>query len=136
MAYVVAKAQGAKINILGSEIGLITKTVQVASEGVQANADGEKIVPMGTVYPANDATAKGIIFEDVNVTEGDRVASLIVAGRVLQNRLPATVADAAKPVLAALGIVLVDEPETNAEEIEQQDLEDEDPEGSDDPQVQ
>ena len=128
MAYVnLVKEQGAHINILGSEIGLITKTVQVVAEGVSANADGEKIVPAGTVYPANDATAKGIIFEDVNVTDGDRIASLIVAGRVLQNRLPVAVNSAAKPVLAALGIVLVDEPETNAEDIDQQDLEDEEP---------
>lgn len=129
MAYVnIKKVQGAKINILGSEIGLILKTVQVTAEGVQANADGEKIVPAGTVYPANNATAKGIIFEDVDVTDGDRIASLIVAGRVLQNRLPVTVAAAAKTPLAASGIVLVDEPETNAEDIEQQDLDPEDEE--------
>lgn len=103
-------------NILASEIGLITKTVQVAQSGVSANADGEKIVPAGTVYPANTASAKGILFEDVNVTDGDRVASLIVAGRILENRLPAEIASAAKTVLVASGIVFVTENETNAAE--------------------
>jgi len=63
-------------------------TVQVSDAGVAANAEGRKIVPAGTVWPANDATAEGILFNDVDVTEGPQAAALMVEGYVLEARLP------------------------------------------------
>ena len=76
----------------------------------------------GTPYPANDSTAKGLIFEDVDVTVGSdngvRPASLMVAGRVLENRLHTPLSSAAKTALTALGFVFVDEPVIMREPIE------------------
>lgn len=93
-------------NILASEVGLVLKTF----EGTQAMAtvDGDKkIIKAGTVVPTNDASAKGIVFEDVDITlDEKRPISVIVAGRVLGNKLPVAVDDAAKPILAASGIVI------------------------------
>lgn len=63
-------------------------TYQVSDTGVTANADGRKIVPAGTVYPANDATAIGILFNDVDVTEGPQPGAVMVEGYVLEARLP------------------------------------------------
>lgn len=74
----------------GTLVATITETtegVTAVSEGVAVDSDGLKIVKAGTVWPANDATAKGILFEDVDVTNGAHAGSLIIAGRVLGNRL-------------------------------------------------
>lgn len=108
-------------NFLASEIGLITKTRLIpASMGV---VDGtRKIVKAGTIFPANDSTAEGIVFEPVDVTYGDRIAAVIVAGRIYSNRLPtAPSADSgsgdtqtagAKTTLENSGIVFDTAPET------------------------
>lgn len=74
-------------------------THEISDSGVAANAEGRKIVPAGTVYPANDATAKGIVFHDVDVTEGPQPGALMVEGYVLEARLPVAPAAEAKTAL-------------------------------------
>lgn len=55
------------------------------------NADGTKYVKMGTVFPANGATATGIIYEDVDVTSGNMPGSVVTKGEVYEDRLPEAV---------------------------------------------
>lgn len=95
-------------NFLESEVGLVLKTYEIPeSMGV---ADGiYKTVPAGTPYPSNDANAIGIVFEDVDVTYGDKPGSILVSGRVLEDRL--TMDTAAKTALVSAGIKFVDAPE-------------------------
>lgn len=50
---------------------------------------GRKIVKAGTIYPANDATAKGVVKYDVDVTEGDQSGAIIVHGFIKQSAIPA-----------------------------------------------
>lgn len=83
----------------------LTKTI--SATGVTADADGGKHVPMGTVYPANDATAIGILYEDVDVTAGDMPGSVVTQGTVYLDRLPAAPASAAKTALEGLGFKFV-----------------------------
>lgn len=52
----------------------------VPSTGVTPDADGKKIVKAGTVYPANDATAKGVLLHDTDVTYGDAPGTFVVHG--------------------------------------------------------
>lgn len=60
------------------------------------------------MYPTNGTGAKGIVFEDVDMTDdAKRPISVIVAGRVLEKRLPVTVDETAKTELTAQGIVFV-----------------------------
>ena len=67
-----------------------------------------KIIKAGSVYPTNATGAKGIVFEDVDMTDDTkRPISVIVAGRVLEKRLPATVDSTAKTELEKAGIVFV-----------------------------
>lgn len=73
-------------------------TTQVESAGVAADANGRKIVPAGTILPANDATAEGILMHDTDVTEGPQAAALIVEAYVIPERLP--VAPAAEAITA------------------------------------
>jgi hypothetical protein len=77
-------------------------TTQVSDSGVEVGEDGRKVVPAGTVYPANDATAQGILLNDVDVTEGPQPGALIVEAYVIEERLPAAVSAEAKPVLTEI----------------------------------
>lgn len=74
-------------------------TVQVSDSGVVANGEGKKLVPAGTVWPLNDATAQGILLTEVDVTNGPQPGSLMVEGYVLEARLPSVPAAAAKTAM-------------------------------------
>lgn len=122
MALTTIKRTETRPNFLESEVGLVLKTAQVDNANIEVDEYGYKTVKGGTPYPANDSTAKGLIFEDVDVTVGSdngvRPASLMVAGRVLENRLHTPLSSAAKTALTALGFVFVDEPVIMREPIE------------------
>ena len=68
-------------------------------DAAAATVDGRKIIKAGTVYPANDATAKGIVWADYDVTDGDVTGALIIHGFVKTAALPAAPAEAAKAAL-------------------------------------
>lgn len=84
------------------------KTRQIAQAGATTAANGAKYVKMGTVYPANDATAEGIVYEDVDVTTGDMPGSVVLKGTVYEDRLPVALADAAKTALEAKGFTFIE----------------------------
>lgn len=83
------------------------ETVQVAQNHSQVvtKADGSKYVPAGAVIPANGSTAKGLLYEDVDVTSGDMPGSLVTEGVVYEDRLPASVQSAAKNVLTGIKFI-------------------------------
>lgn len=81
------------------------QTRQISQTGATTGPDGSKYVKMGTVWPANDATAVGIVYEDVDVTSGDMPGSVVTAGTVYENRLPVKLAEAAKTALTGKGFV-------------------------------
>ena len=56
--------------------------------------EGRKVVKAGTLYPANDATAIGVILNDYDVTDGDQMAAVVIHGFVLEAKLPAAPAEA------------------------------------------
>lgn len=75
-----------KINFLASDKYVaFTYTVKQAKGEM---IDGKKIVKAGTILPENNNTAKGILLEDVDVTSGDAIGSLIEDGFILKDRLP------------------------------------------------
>ena len=65
-------------------------TYQVDDTGVEADANGKKIVQAGTVFK-KDGVAVGLVFADVDVTNGPQAAAIMVEGYVLEVRLPAEV---------------------------------------------
>lgn len=79
------------------------ETRQIAQAGATAGSNGSKYVKMGTVYPANDDTAEGIVYEDVDVTTGDMPGSVVTAGEVYEDRLPVALAEEAKTALTGKG---------------------------------
>lgn len=83
------------------------KTRQIKQTAATAAEGGGKYVKMGTIYPANDTTAEGIVYEDVDVTSGDMPGSVVMRGTVYEDRLPAPLATAAKTALTGKGFVFV-----------------------------
>lgn len=65
-------------------------TEQVDDKGIEADKNGKKIVQAGTVYK-KDGVAIGLIFADVDVTNGPQPAAVMVEGYVIEERLPAEV---------------------------------------------
>ena len=58
----------------------IRETKQIKQSVDTTAENGAKYVKMGTVYPANDGTAVGIVYEDVDVTSGDMPGSVVTRG--------------------------------------------------------
>lgn len=85
--------------------------VRKTRQMLESLANEDKIVPMGTIYPANDGTAEGIVYEDIDVSTGDMPGSVVLQGRVYTNRLPVEINSAAQSALEAKGFVFETEPE-------------------------
>lgn len=100
MPYVKNYGKTEQINFLASA-KYVAFTRQIDDTGVVANAQGRKIVPAGTVYPANDATAIGITLTDTDVTEGPQPGSVLAEAWIIEERLPVSVEADAKTALAA-----------------------------------
>ena len=80
------------------------QTIQVDDAVVVQDAEGRKMVKAGTVYPANDATAKGIILHDYYFDFGDVHAALVYRGVVRADRIE-ELEDAAKAVLPRITVL-------------------------------
>ena len=89
-------------NWLASEVGMITKTA-LLTPAMGETVGNRKIVKSGTLFTGTGIT--GLVFGDADVTDGDIEFAVLVAGRVYENRLPATISD--KAALTASGIVFV-----------------------------
>ena len=84
------------------------KTREISASGAVTAANGGKYVPMGTIYPANDSTAEGIVYEDVDVTTGNMPGSVVLKGDVYLDRLPVAINGSAKTALAAKGFTFIE----------------------------
>lgn len=87
------------------------ETRQISQTGATTGENGAKYVKMGTVYPANDNTAIGIVYEDVDVSTGDMPGSVVTKGEVYEDRLPVALATAAKTALTGKGFMFKTAPE-------------------------
>lgn len=76
---------------VGSEVGLVLKTATVKSATVSAGADGRKVMKAGSLV-TDASLGKVLLWNDIDVTEGDRVVSVMYAGYYIDSKLPATVA--------------------------------------------
>lgn len=66
-----------------------TATIAANHAAVVTRADGTKYVPAGAVIPSNNSSAVGILYEDVDVTTGAMPGSIVTAGIIYGDRLPA-----------------------------------------------
>lgn len=77
---------------------IISRT-RTATKAMGTTENGRTILKAGTVYPANDATAEGIVLHDIDLTHGDQPVGVMVEGYVYEARLPQTIAAAAKTAM-------------------------------------
>lgn len=59
-------------------------------EGITANADG--IIPAGTIVPANDATAIGVLLHDVKPADNPN-GTIVIQGYINVDKIPEAPAD-------------------------------------------
>lgn len=93
MSFISEKKQGQTYApgwFLVTDENCVRKTRQIAQSGATTTAEGGKYVPMGSAYPSNDANAVGIVYEDVDVTNGDMPGSVVLQGTVYEDRLAVT----------------------------------------------
>lgn len=72
-------------------------------DAAAVTVEGRKIIKAGTIYPANNATAIGVVWADYDVTDGDVTGALVIHGFLKTAALPqapATEAKAALPMIA------------------------------------
>lgn len=81
-----------------------TTTIE-ASHAQKVTRNGRTIVPAGAVIPANGATAKGILYEDIDVTDGDAMGSIVTRGVIYGDRLPAALESAAATALTGIKVI-------------------------------
>lgn len=91
-----------ELNILASA-KFIAFTYQIP-ESMGEEVGCRKVVPAGTVYPANDGTAIGVLLNDIDVTDGDYQGSVIVDGILLKDRLPEEISAEALAAMKKISI--------------------------------
>lgn len=67
------------------DVTRITWTFKADDDAVVTLPSGKKIIPAGTVITDGDKispTAIGVVYEDIDVTNGDAAGSLVVEGKV------------------------------------------------------
>ena len=80
-------------------LGFKHAKADAVTPGLATLVDGRYVVKAGTIYPANDATAIGLILNDYDVTDGDAMMAVVVHGFIKVAALPAVPAAAAVAVL-------------------------------------
>ena len=59
------------------------------ASGLATLVDGRYVVKAGTIYPANNSTAIGVVLNDYDVTDGDAMMAVVIHGFVKVAALPA-----------------------------------------------
>ena len=98
-------------NWLGSEVGLVLKTATVSStSGATVVENGRTIIKSGTLI-TDAALGKGLLFNDADVTDGAVVKSIMIGGRYIDSKLPASVSES-KTDLADNGLYAIEYADT------------------------
>lgn len=74
-------------NFIGSEVGLLTKTITVPATTTSVEENGRKIVLAGTVFTT---PYYGLLYQDVDITDGANEGSLMVGGYYIDANLPSS----------------------------------------------
>lgn len=93
-------------HFLADDEQCLRQTATIAANHAQKVTRGSRtIVPAGAVIPANGSTAVGILYEDIDVTDGAAPGSVVVEGTVYEDRLPATLDSDAKTAMTRIRVV-------------------------------
>lgn len=115
MAFTIPERQGAVYApgyfLAGNEhVVRLTRTLSSESDSV-VEAETGKYIPMGTIFYDENEDPEGIVYEDVDVTNGDMPGSVVLSGVVYTNRLPDELDSDDQAALEAKGFVFLEEAE-------------------------
>ena len=79
------------------------------SAGLATLENGRYIVKAGTIYPANDETAIGVVLNDYDVTDGDKQMAVVIHGFIQNSKLPEDPEEAAVAALPMIKFVAEDD---------------------------
>lgn len=109
MAFFAQPEQGyawAAGHFLVNDEGCVRKSAMIAANHAQVETRGDrKVVPAGAVIPSNDGNAVGILYEDIDVTNGAAFGSIVTDGIVYEDRLPASIQSAAKTAMTGIKVI-------------------------------
>ena len=97
----VKKESVQEVNFLAST-KYLNYTRQISDSGVEADEKGRKIVPAGTVYKNENEVAIGLVFNDVDVTNGPQPGAVMYQGVVYNARLPKKVTEDEKKTMPGI----------------------------------
>lgn len=84
----------------------LRKSATISNSHAQVETRGErKVVPAGAVIPSNNGNAVGILYEDIDVTEGPKMGSIVVEGTVFEDKLPAAIEAAAESAMTGITVI-------------------------------
>ena len=87
----------------------LRETATISANHLQkVTRNNRTIVPAGAVIPANGASAVGILYEDIDVTDGDAPGSIVTRGVIYGNRLPAALDGSAASALTGIKVIAND----------------------------
>lgn len=81
------------------------KATAAADGGMVVSENGRFIIKAGTVYPANNENAIGLVMQDYDVTDSDASMAIIIHGFVREDRLPKALSIEAKSVLPQITVI-------------------------------
>lgn len=95
---------------LGDDVGCLYRTVTVTESTANYVVDnGRKIIPSGTLIVT--PSVSGLLLNDCDVTDGERVAQILVRGGYIDSQLPTSVSTS-KTLLSNQGLFAVKYAET------------------------
>ena len=90
-----------KPNWLGSEVGLTLKTFTIPADfSPTVIKNGKTIVESGTIFVDAVTGQKGLVFGDYDITDGSVLACIMIGGRYIDEKLPASAVDFAEDFIA------------------------------------
>lgn len=95
---------------LGDDVGCLYRTVTVTESTANYVVDnGRKIIPSGTLIVT--PSVSGLLLNDCDVTDGERVAQILVRGAYIDSKLPTSV-EGSKTLLSNQGLFAIKYAET------------------------
>lgn len=98
-------------NWIGSAIGLIPKSATITEtnavtikEEKDENGFTRKIAKSGSVYSDTESGIYGLILDDIDITSGSNIGSVVVAGHYIAENLPAAVSTEVAGKFVAQGL--------------------------------
>ena len=93
-------------NILATPDHYVAIAMRVNQQlGVSTYENDKYIIKSGALYPANDATAIGVVLGDYDVTDTERNASVIIHGFIQTSKLPEEPSEEAKQALKQISFL-------------------------------